>query len=136
VPYTPDGHPITTHPRQYGDERTETVDPRTSLRRLSRNPGAFRNSDLRSLLPDPLVASLDAYAREDLRAGLQALADLTDRSGCDHAVRALVAAVQAQTIAYADIVVRGARLAAWDPTDPVAVDLRSYDVLLPEVAHD
>lgn len=29
VPYTPEGMLITTHARQYGDTRTDTIDPRT-----------------------------------------------------------------------------------------------------------
>ena len=55
VPYTPAGTPITVHPRQYGDTRTDTIDPRTTLSRLWRNPGAFRNSPVRGSLPYALT---------------------------------------------------------------------------------
>lgn len=136
VPYTSDGTPITTHVRQYGDTRTDTIDPRTTLHRLSRNPGAWRNSPVRTWLPDTLVQTLDDYAREDLKGCLRALADLTERFGFDHALHALDAAIRYQQIAYADITVRAARMAYWDPTDTAPVDLTPYDALIPEVAHD
>ena len=136
VPYTPDGTPITTHVRQYGETRTDTIDPRTTLHRLSRNPGAFRNSSLRAVLPEGLVTTLDQYARDDLRGCLQALADLTDRYGFDHAQRALEEAVHAHHIAYADILVRGTHMAYWAPEEASAVDLTRYDEFIPEVSHD
>ena len=135
VPYTPEGQPITTHPRQYGSTRTDTVDPRTTLRRLSQNPGAFRNSPVRALLPEALVRSLDHFAREDLRGCLKALADLTERFGFDHAQRALEAAVHAQQISRPDILVRGTRMACWEPTIESTIDLRQYDEALLGVPH-
>ncbi len=136
VPYAPDGTPITTHVRQYGATRTDTIDPRTTLSRLSRNPGAFRNSPLRGVLPEALVTTLDQYAREDLKGCLRALADLTDRYGFDHALLALEAAVEHQQVSYADITVRATRMAYWPPVDESRVDLKSYDHLIPEVSHD
>ncbi|AEJ38736.1 Integrase catalytic region [Sulfobacillus acidophilus TPY] len=113
VPYTPDGTPITRHDRQYGETRTDTIDPRTTLHRLSRSPGAFRNSPLRGNLPEPLVTTLDTYARQDLKGCLQALADVTERYGFDLAIQALENAVQHHQIAYPDILVRAARMAEW-----------------------
>lgn len=136
VPYTPDGTPITTHARQYGDVRTDTIDPRTTLHRLSRNPGAWRNSPVREWLPEELVDTFDHAAREDLKGCLRALADLTERFGFDHALQALQAAVHHHQISYADITVRAARMAYWDPVDPSSVDLNTYDVLIPEGSHD
>lgn len=135
VPYTPQGQPITTHPRQYGSTRTDTVDPRTTLHRLSHNPGAFRNSPVRTLLSDALVSSLDHYAREDLRGCLKALADLTERFGFDHAQRALEEAVHAQQISHPDILVRGTRMACWESATELTIDLRQYDEALLGVLH-
>ncbi len=133
VPYTSEGTPITTHPRQYGDTRTDTVDPRTTLQRLSRNPGAFRNSSLRAILPPDLVATLDQYVRDDLRECLRALADVSERYSFDHAQRALEEAVRSQHTAYADIIVRATRMGYWTPEDlDSPVDLTRYDDLLPQ----
>lgn len=130
VPYTPAGIPITTHARQYGAARTDTVDPRTTLRRLSQNPGAFRNSPVRGLLPEAVVGQLDHFARKDLGECLTALADLSERFGFDHAQRALGAAVHANQISHSDILVRGTRMAYWEPTADSRVDLRQYDEVL------
>lgn len=131
VPYTPDGRPITTHVRQYGDHRTDTIDPRTTLSRLWRNPGAFRNSPVRQILPEDLVTSLDGYARTDLKACLQALAEVTERYGWDVAIHALSQATQHQQISYPDIVVRATRMAQWPPGEASPVDLRQYNALMP-----
>lgn len=136
VPYTPDGTPISTHVRQYGDLRTDTIDPRTTLHRLSRNPGAFRNSPVRQWLPDGLVRTLDDYAREDLKGCLRALADLTERFGFENALQALQEATRHHQISYADITVRATRMAYWEPSEVSPVDLNSYDSLIPEVTHD
>lgn len=131
VPYTSDGTPITTHARQYGDTRTDTLDPRTTLHRLWRSPGAFRNSPIRRTLPETLVTTLDGYARTDLKACLQALADVTERYGFDLAIQALEQAVQHQRIAYPDILVRATRMAQWPHPDRNAVDLSPYNRLIP-----
>ena len=132
VPYTPDGTPIATHTRQYGDTRTDTVDPRTTLNRLWRNPGAFRNSPIRRTLPDELVTTLDGYARTDLKACLQALAEVTERYGFDLAIHALEQAMGQQQIAYADILVRATRMAQWPHTETKSLDLSTYNSLIPQ----
>jgi transposase len=132
VPYTPDGTPITTHVRQYGAARTDTIDPRTTLYRLWRNPGAFRNSPLRHTLPDELVTTLDGYARTALKACLHALADVTERYGFDLAIQALEQAVQHEQIAYPDILVRATRMAQWPTDAPSSVDLHRYNSLIPQ----
>ena len=136
VPYTPDGAPISTHVREYEESRTDTIDPRTTLHRLSRNPGAFRNSIVRGWPPDELVLSLDQYAREDLKGCLRALADLTERFGFEHALQAVEASVRHHRIAYADITVRATRMADWDLAAAAAIDLTTYDRLIPAVRHD
>ena len=132
VPYTPEGTPITIHARQYGETRTDTIDPRTTLHRLWRNPGAFRNSPIRRTLSDDLVTTLDGYARTDLKACLQALADVTERYGFDLAIQALEQAVHHQQIAYPDILVRATRMAQWPHKDTKAVDLSPYNSLIPQ----
>ena len=131
VPYTPEGTPITTHARQYGETRTDTIDPRTTLHRLWRSPGAFRNSPIRRTLPEDLVTTLDGYARTDLKACLQALADATERYGFDLAVQAVEQAVQHQQIAYPDILVRATRMAQWPHHETSSIDLNTYNSLIP-----
>lgn len=72
----PDGTRVATHPRRFGRQRTDDVDPRTSLTRLARNPGAWGNSVVRETAPAPLRTALDAYARDERRAVLQTWAAL------------------------------------------------------------
>lgn len=133
VPYTPEGTPITTHARQYGEVRTDTIDPRTTLHRLSRSPGAFRNSPLRRELPEALVTTLDSYARKDLKGCLQALAEVTERYGFDLAIHAVEGAVKHEQISYPDILVRATRMTQWPYADTKAVDLSAYNTLIPQL---
>ena len=94
-------------------------------------PGAFRNSPIRRTLPDDLVTTRDGYARTDLKACLQALADMTERYGFDLAIHALEQAVQHQQIAYPDILVRATRMAQWPHPETNSVDLSAYNSLIP-----
>jgi hypothetical protein len=76
------------------------------------------------------VGQLDRFARADLGECLKALAELSERFGFDHAQRALVAAVHANQISRSDILVRGTRMAYWEPTADCTIDLRQYDEAL------
>ncbi len=115
----------------YGSQPSETLDYRTTVHRVSQNPGAWRNSPLRDGLPAAVRTALDQAAKPDLKAALTALAECTARWDFDHAVRALEAAVGQGRIAYADIVALARRL-AWDPPamQGAGPDLRAYDALL------
>src|SRR5579875_3051114 len=44
----PDGTVVAEHRRRFGTRRTDSVDPRTQLTQLARNPGAWRNSAVRA----------------------------------------------------------------------------------------
>jgi transposase len=131
-PLAPDGTPLAVHRRQYGPHRTDTVDPRTSLTRLARNPGAWRNSGVREATPPALRTALDGYERDALRAVLQAWAHLHGQYGWDVAVQALTTAVERGRSVVADATVLAARLATWGPDRPAdpGPDLRPYDALL------
>ena len=72
----PDGAVVATHRRRFGRARTDSVDPRTSLTRLARNPGAWGNSAIREQAPAAIRTSLDGYARDELRAVRQVWARL------------------------------------------------------------
>jgi hypothetical protein len=50
---TEGGQIVATHPRMYGETRTDTSDYSTSLAALLRNSGAWHNSGLRQQTPDP-----------------------------------------------------------------------------------
>ena len=97
---------------------------------MAQRPGAWRNSPLRSGLPEPIQIALDQVARAELHAALEGLAQCADRWGFDHAVRALEEAVVAGRIQTADIVAVGRRQALAPVGASNIVDLRRYDVLL------
>lgn len=78
------------------------------------------------------MATLDGYARTDLKACLHALADTTERYGFDLAIHALEQAVHHQQIAYPDILVRATRMAQWPHDDTSPVDLSRYNSLIPQ----
>ncbi len=131
-PLAGDGSPITTHRRQFGKERTDSTDYRTTVQRLLHNPGAWRNSGVREILPDALKTALDQAPRAVLKDALQAMVDLTNRYDWDHAVRALDTALEQGRFTYDQAIVVAQRLAEWDtlPQDAQPVDLAPYDRLL------
>lgn len=76
------------------------------------------------------MTTLDGYARTDLKECLHALADVTERYGFDLAIHAMEQAAQNQQIAYPDVV-RATRMAQWPHFDTNAVDLSTYNNLIP-----
>jgi transposase len=130
-PLATDGRVLARHDRVYGAHRSDSTDYRTTVHRVAQRPGAWRNSPLRSGLPEPVREALDAAVRADLQAALHGLAQCTDQWGYDHALRALQEAVTIGRIQTADILVTARRMAL-APTDlrANAVDLGRFDVLL------
>ena len=129
-PMAADGHILTRHDRVYGPDRSDSTDYRTTVHRVAQRPGAWRNSPLRSVMPEAVRVALDRAVRVDLQAALEGVAQCADRWGFDHAVRALEEAVAAERIQTADIVALGRRMAL-APLEPSnVVDLLRYDTLL------
>jgi len=129
-PMATDGRILTRHDRVYGPDRSDSTDYRTTVHRVAQRPGAWRNSPLRSGMPETVPVALDHAVRADLRAALEGLAQCADRWGFDHAVRALEEAVAAQRIQTADIVALGRRMALAPLEAANVVDLLHYDTLL------
>jgi nicotinic acid phosphoribosyltransferase len=125
----PDGAVVATHRRRFGSRRTDSVDPRTQLARLARNPGAWGNSAVREHAPADLRTRLDTYARDELRAVLHAWATLHGQYGEAVALQALTEAVERGRAVVADATVRAARLGTWGPDRPAdpGPDLHVYD---------
>lgn len=130
-PLAADGRLLTRHDRVYGPHRSDSQDYRTTIYRVAQRPGAWRNSPLRSGLPEAVRTALDSAGRTDLQAALEGLAHCTERWGFEHAVRALEETVAAGRIQTADIVAMARRIAlAPDSTPSPVVDLHPYDALL------
>lgn len=110
----------------------DSVDPRTSLARWAHNPGTWGNSAIREPTPAALPASLDGYARDELRAVLQMWAHLQGQYDPTLALAALTDALERGWSVGADATVPAARLSTWRaarPADP-GPDLAVYDRLL------
>jgi hypothetical protein len=88
-PLAPGGEPINTHIRQFGKQRTDSVDVRTTLGKLLYSPGAWRNSLIRKALPERLRGEMDGLQRSELKEALQMMHELTDRYDFDTAVTAM-----------------------------------------------
>lgn len=129
-PLLPSGEPITVHPRQFGNQRTDTVDVRTTLGRLLRSPGAWRNSAIRSVLPEPLRSSMDSLERSELKEALRMMHDLASRYDFETAVAAMDQALELGRLTSANVSVLAARLATFTPPESYKVDLSLYDTML------
>ncbi len=126
-----DGRLLTCHARVYGATRSDSNDYRTTVHQVSQKPGAWRNSPLRSEVPEGVRAVLDAALRADLQEALKGLAQCTDRWGFDHAVRALEEAIALGRTQCSDIVALARRMAL-APQDLVSsdVNLNHFDALM------
>ena len=105
-----DGVVGATHRRRFGRARPDSVDPRTSLTRWARNPGAGGNSAVREPAPAVVRTCLDGYARDELRAVLQVWAHLQGQYGPALALQALTDALQRGRSVGADATVLAAHL--------------------------
>ena len=129
-PLLPTGEPISIHDRRFGNQRTDTVDVRTTLSRLLRSPGSWRNSAVRDAAPEILRTSMDALGRTELKEALRLMHDLTSRYDFETAIQAMDDAARLGRLTSANASVLAARLATFTPTEPQKVDLSLYDAML------
>ena len=83
------GEVARTCERRFGSAVTVDIDPVAELRTLSRRPGAWQQSRLRSQLPDDVASYLDGLGRHDLSGKLGMLSDACDVEGFDVAVESM-----------------------------------------------
>lgn len=129
-PLALNGDSISIHQRKFGSQRTDSVDVRTTLSRLMRNPGAWRNSLLRTALPEQLRNEMDGLARVELKETLYTMNELSDRYGFDSALEAMDEAAKSGRFTSATSMVLAARLATFEPEGIANVDLSVYDAML------
>lgn len=127
-----DGRIIVTHPRQYGDVRTDTCDYSTSLAVLLKNIGAWHNSGVRADTPDVLKEYMDNLPKEKLKDCLRIMRDLTEKIGYNVAVEAMEKTCRNGNINICDASVLADRILGYGlDTPPTAgPTLESYDALL------
>ena len=124
-----DGTILTTHARQYGMVRTDSIDYSTSLACLAQNAGAWFNSGLRGTVPDTLRDYLDQQPKPELRKHLWLLKDLTEQYGLQTAFSAMEHTVRNGSVNVCDATVIAARMTGYGletPPEP-GPPLQVYD---------
>ena len=122
---------LVSHRRRFGKERTDTIDPRTSLAVLMRNVGAWPNSGVRELAPPIVRERFDTMSREMLRDALHTMKVLSDRYGFEHALHSFETVLHDPGVSpLSDAVVFAARMAELDDGGVQGVDLGVYDRFL------
>ena len=109
--YEPDGSPIATFERAYGDAPTRASDPVSQLALLCRKPGGWRNSAVRASIPESLSRAMDAMGKADRGAMLRMMRDVSASSGFDATVRAMAALSGGGVPSAADVALSAACIA-------------------------
>jgi transposase len=104
---------VVRHSRVYGERRSDSSDYRTSLAVLMNNPGAWKNSGIRELIPDPLKSLMDRQQRTQLHATLKTMHTLSSEYGFEIAVQALAEGVQRSRTSLHDAALLSARIAGY-----------------------
>lgn len=124
---------LVSHVRKFGKERSDSVDPRTSMAVLMRNVGAWPNSGVREMVSSPVRDYLDALDRESLKDALRTMNLLSERYSFERALDAFDLVLRNPGNApFSDAMVFAARMAEFgDQTDlDAGPDLSLYDQLL------
>lgn len=132
--YRPDGDMLVTHRRIFGDTRSDSIDPRTSIERLLKRPNAWANSGLRHSLPEPIRIHLDTLPILELRRVLASLNRSAQKFGYETALESLQEALRRGTLDRYSVEAVAARI-AWDGLHALpeaGADLRIYDEVLRE----
>ena len=123
---------VVRHSRVYGERRSDSSDYRTSLAVLMNNPGAWKNSGIRELIPDPLKSLMDRQQRTQLHATLKTMHTLSSEYGFEIAVQALEEGVQRSRTSFHDAAILAARIAGYglNMAPERGQDLHVYDEFL------
>lgn len=124
---------LVSHVRRFGQERTDSIDPRTSMAVLMRNAGAWPNSGVRELVSSPVRNFLDTLDRESLKDALRTMNLISGRYGFERALATFDMVLRNPGSApFGDAMVLAARMAEFtDQTDlATGPDLSMYDQLL------
>jgi len=127
---------VVRHTRQYGKQRSDSLDYRTSLAMLTRNAGAWRNSGIRELVTPALKQVMDNQPRDQLKATLRTMEQLSTTYSFETAIQALDAGIRINRTEFCDTAVLAARISEYG-LGTAAVegpDLKIYDALLNDVA--
>ena len=123
---------LVRHTRNYGPQRSDTCDYRTSLAVLMNNAGAWQNSGIREMVPTALKDAMDRQPRNQLRATLRTMHQLTTTYSFETALHALEEGLRINRTAFCDAAALAARISGYglEVAPERGQDLRVYDQLL------
>ena len=84
---------IVTHRRLYGDEEQESMEWLPYLQYIARKPRSLRNSGIYDMMPESMQKYLDKCKNSERGKILQALSELTGRTGFDSALQTVNQAI-------------------------------------------
>ena len=114
----PNGEILIRHQRQYGSERTDTLDYSTSLEMLSKNIGAWKNSGFRKDASDLLRDYIDGQTKTERKATIRLLSELSGQYGIETAVQALEIAIRKKSVNPSDTAILAARITGYGIDTP------------------
>lgn len=131
------GDAISRHQRQFGSDRTDTIDWVTMIDQLIVKPGAWRNSPIRGHMSYEVRDYMDEQDRSGLRQSLRLIKELSGQYGLDVAITSMQEAIMRKRTEGITVnaVVIAARIAHYGldtPGEP-GPDLSRYDALLSAV---
>jgi transposase len=123
---------LVKHCRNYGQSRSDTCDYRTTLAVLMNNAGAWPNSGIREMVPEALKTTMDKQPKDELRATLRTMHQLTAAYGFETALQALAEGLRINRTAFCDSAALAARISGYglDVAPERGQDLGVYDELL------
>jgi hypothetical protein len=123
---------LVRHPRQFGEQRSDTCDYRTSLAILLKNAGAWPNSGVRQLVPEPLRVVMDSQPRVELQQTLRTMQQLTRAYSFDTALSALEEGLKINRTSFCDAAILAARISGYglQEAPQAGPDLSGYDVFM------
>lgn len=128
------GEAISRHRREFGSERTDTMDWTTMIDQLIAKPGAWKNSGIRNQVSYGLKDYMDELDRSGLKSVLKTLKQLSTQYGFDIGITALQEVVTRKRVQGLDVnaAVLAARIASFGLDEPGSPgpDLSGYDALL------
>lgn len=124
-----DGTLLVRHRREYGKDRTDSIDASTTLEMLSKNIGAWDNSIFRKDAPEQIRDYIDSLPKWERKNIVKLLSDLSKEHGYEASLQALEIAVENNSVNRSDAAVLAARIAGYGintPSEP-GPSLEVYD---------
>lgn len=125
----PDGTILVRHRREYGKDRTDSVDASTTLEMLSKNIGAWENSIFRKEAPELIRDYIDSLPKAGRRSAVKLISDLSKEHGYQASLNAFEISIKNRSVNKSDAAVLAARIAGYGidtPPEP-GPSLEDYD---------